>query len=377
MGNQVKTSRLWMAVLLLAGAAGAFAQNAANMPLPPLPGAVNPPATPTSDAGALVPALPSATLPLPAATTDQSATATTAPATDPAAARASASDIDALLPPQAQKTSPAIPDAAKKEAATAEAANPTASTAPAAPLAPTGSGISPSVALAPNQPPVADDVGGSALSQAAQVDVTAGPKKPLSLAEEAALMGISPPAPQIGLPPLPDATAQALLSGQPLGDYEDDTPLPVQQPRKKRKPSYRDLPKLKSSIAPLNRGYNYRRTLLPPSIYRVEYTAENKHLPRATYREDYERHLFGAVAANDLNATRAFLNRGQDVNLTNARGETLLMTAIRYRAFDTARLLLARGADPRSGGTTGYTPRQLAESTGQADLVMVLASRGG
>lgn len=362
----MKSVHLWVAVTLLAGAAGAFAQSAANAPLPALPAT-------TSDAGALVPALPSAGLPA-------AAPAPAAPAG--ATARASATDIDALLPMQAQKAAPAVPEAAKKVAqAEALPVTPAAPAAAIAPITASGAsatpGISPSVAAAPSLAPVAEDAGGSALSQTAPVDVTAGPKKPLSLQEEAALMGIAKP-PQIGLPPLPDATAQALLSGQPLGDQEYEDVLPVPQPKKKkRKPSFHDLPKLKSSIAPLNRGYNYRRTLLPPSIYRKEYTAENRHLPVATYREDYERHLFGAVAANDINATRAFLNRGMDVNFINARGETLLMTAIRYRAFDAARLLLARGADPRGGGSTGYTPRELAESTGQTELVMALAARGG
>lgn len=201
------------------------------------------------------------------------------------------------------------------------------------------------------------------------------PVQPMSLKEEAAAKGVVPP-PLVGLPPMPETSAQALLSGQPLITSVDDEP---EIPKKKeitRKRGIRDLPKLKPTLQPVRHAYNYQRVMLPPSLYKREYSPENRHLPQATTREDYDRQLFGVVAANDVNSTRAFLDLGKNVNLENATGETLLMTAVRYGAVDTMRLLLARGADPRQMGSNGMTALQLAEASGQRAMVEVLLARG-
>lgn len=201
------------------------------------------------------------------------------------------------------------------------------------------------------------------------------PKQPMTLEEEAAAAGVAPP--QQSLPPIAAATAQALLSGQPLREEEEDeeaTPLP--DPRAiQKKPNYRDLPKLKPSIPALSLTYNYQRQILPPNISRKQYQPGNRHLPQAVMREDYDRHLFGAVAANDVNGTRAFLDMGKSVNLLNAKGETLLVTAARYGALDTARLLLARGASPSMAGTNGVTPLSIAQASGQRDMALALEAR--
>lgn len=197
----------------------------------------------------------------------------------------------------------------------------------------------------------------------------------MTLEEEAAAAGVAPP--QQSLPPIAAATAQALLAGQPLREEEEEedaTPLPDSRTIQ-RKPSYRDLPKLKPSIPPLSLTYNYQRQILPPNISRKQYRPDNRHLPQAVMREDYDRHLFGAVAANDVNGTRAFLDMGKSVNLMNARGETLLVTAARYGALDTARLLLARGASPSMAGTNGVTPLSIAQASGQRDLALALEAR--
>lgn len=200
------------------------------------------------------------------------------------------------------------------------------------------------------------------------------PVQPLSLKEEAAAKGVVPPL--ADLPPMPETSAQALLSGQPLITSIDDEPEIPRKKEIKRKPGIRDLPKLKPTLQPVRHAYNYQRVVLPPSIYKREYDPENRHLPKATTREDYDRQLFGVVAANDVNATRAFLDMGKSVNLENAKGETLLMTAVRYGALDTMRLLLARGADPRKAGSGGVTALQLAEASGQRAMVEVLLARG-
>jgi len=54
----------------------------------------------------------------------------------------------------------------------------------------------------------------------------------------------------------------------------------------------RNLPKLEPVIVPIKNAYNYQRQTLPPSIYKREYSPENRHLPKATTREDYDRTIF-------------------------------------------------------------------------------------
>ncbi|MEJ0009069.1 MAG: hypothetical protein WDN72_00065 [Alphaproteobacteria bacterium] len=56
--------------------------------------------------------------------------------------------------------------------------------------------------------------------------------------------------------------------------------------------------------------FNYARQVLPPTIYRRQYDEDNRHLPPAVYGADYDRALMVAVAANDINGTRALLDAG-------------------------------------------------------------------
>lgn len=321
-----------------------------DLSLPPLP---------DLNAGLDAPSLPlaadapMATEPVPtlASQTAQPAVATTS--TSPViGGRATADAIDDLLPPVATK--PAGTDAAPPTATT------TSTPAQEVPVTQQATGVAgEQQAAAPSLPPLPDVL---------------EPIQPMSLADEARAKGV--PALSLPLPPTSEPTAQAILSGRPLGaDLIDDEPeVPVQ--KVKRKPGVRDLPKLRPSFQPVRNAYNYQRVVLPPSLYKREYSPENRHLPRATTREDYDRHLFGAVAANDVNTTRAFLEMGKSVNLANAGGETLLMTAVRYGSLDTMRLLLARGADPRMAGSNGMTPLQMAESSGQRTMAEVLRARG-
>lgn len=104
------------------------------------------------------------------------------------------------------------------------------------------------------------------------------------------------------------------------------------------------LTKLAPSSQVPELGYNYRRVLLPEVIYRNAYNRDNRHLPTRITKDDYAELFFMSVAKNDINAARALLNAGVPVNATNANGETALALAKRYGAVDTARLLMARGA---------------------------------
>jgi ankyrin repeat protein len=122
--------------------------------------------------------------------------------------------------------------------------------------------------------------------------------------------------------------------------------------------------RLKPSYDPVETKFNYRRVILPPEIYRDAYNADNRHLPTRQTMEQYDQWFLQAVARNDINATRAFLNSGRSVNIINAEGDSALIVAIRYRAFDVARLLVARGANPMQPGKYGWSAVDYARAAG-------------
>ncbi len=106
------------------------------------------------------------------------------------------------------------------------------------------------------------------------------------------------------------------------------------------------MTKLAPAIIPPRTNFIYRRVLLPEEIYATRYeNKENRHLPFRETREDYEALLFSAVQNNDIDATRALLNVGTGLEITNGFGETPLMVAKRSGAMDVAQLLVARGAN--------------------------------
>ena len=102
--------------------------------------------------------------------------------------------------------------------------------------------------------------------------------------------------------------------------------------------------KLAPSIIPPKTNFNYKREVLPESIYATQYDRDNSHLPKRVTREDYQAMLFSVVAKNDINGTRALLNAGTGLDVTNSYGETPLQVAKRSGARDVAELLVARGA---------------------------------
>lgn len=328
------------------------------LPLPAVPGQGEAPQLPTFGAPVAAPTI--------ASTGGGMQTGTPVASATPA----SESSLDALLPPVASSSQP-VSTLGVMGAPPQPGLPPLPDSAPAMPQAdntalPANTQAQPATDIAPIAAP----------QQAASTQPTA-PRQPKTLEEEAAAAGIKPLPP--GMPVIPGPTAQALLSGTPLREEEtvgEEEPAKQASVQTKEKPTYRDLPKLKPSVKPLSLTYNYQRQVLPPAIYRKEYSPNNSHLPKAQTRDDYDRHLFGVVAANDVNATRAFLEMGKSVDMVSPRGDTLLMTAVRYGALDTARLLLARGANPGLAGSNGQTPLSLAQRSGQQSMVLVLQARG-
>ncbi|MBN8543587.1 MAG: ankyrin repeat domain-containing protein [Alphaproteobacteria bacterium] len=141
--------------------------------------------------------------------------------------------------------------------------------------------------------------------------------------------------------------------------------------KKPKRPTWEDV--LKPSYKPKETTFNYRRQVLPPTIYRDSYTNANRHLHVARSGQAYDNIFLLAVARNDVNAVRAMLANGRrDVNLTNAEGDSALIVALRHGALQTARLLLARGADPLMRGAGGLSPYDYAYYWGDTDLMAQL-----
>jgi hypothetical protein len=170
----------------------------------------------------------------------------------------------------------------------------------------------------PLAPPLPDPAAGLPTPEAPKE--MAGPPLPPTLSSE-----------PLG-PPLPEnITSTVEVGGDPLPATIDDSP----------KKSW-EIP-LAPAIIPKRTTFNYKYVMLPAGVYRAAYSPENAHLPIRYSGADYDRMLLQAAARNDINATRALLNFGRNVN-ANVNGTTPLTAARASGAGDTARLLMARGA---------------------------------
>ena len=86
--------------------------------------------------------------------------------------------------------------------------------------------------------------------------------------------------------------------------------------------------------------------------------------------------IFDSARSGDRAALAAFLDAGTPVNLSNDRGDTLLMLAAYHGHADSVRLLLERGADPDRENDRGQTPLAGAVFKG-ADEVLTALLEGG
>ncbi|MFI6578573.1 ankyrin repeat domain-containing protein [Nocardiopsis sp. NPDC050513] len=71
-----------------------------------------------------------------------------------------------------------------------------------------------------------------------------------------------------------------------------------------------------------------------------------------------------------------YLDAGVPVNLTNDKGDTLLMLAAYHGHPDTVTLLLDRGADPDRLNDRGQSPLAGAVFKGETEVARVLAEHG-
>lgn len=86
--------------------------------------------------------------------------------------------------------------------------------------------------------------------------------------------------------------------------------------------------------------------------------------------------LIEAVRLGRIDAVRALLAAGADVNATDARGTTALMAVAGQARADIIRTLLAAGADPNARDPYGMTALMLAAQVRQLDNMRALLAAG-
>jgi hypothetical protein len=122
---------------------------------------------------------------------------------------------------------------------------------------------------------------------------------------------------------------------------------------------------------------NFKTQVLPREVYRKHYEQENAHLPPAIYYPEMEAHLFYAAGTNNINGIRALLRAGVPLTIRSPQsGDTLLTYALRYHAFDSARLLIMLGMNPNEPSADGATPLHFATEVGRMDVVELLIHHG-
>ncbi|MCO8270657.1 ankyrin repeat domain-containing protein [Actinoplanes sp. TRM 88003] len=90
----------------------------------------------------------------------------------------------------------------------------------------------------------------------------------------------------------------------------------------------------------------------------------------------YAHRMFDLARAGDTEELAAHVTAGVPANLTNAKGDTLLILAAYHEHPDTAAALLDRGADPDRVNDRGQTALSAAVFRQSAETVKVLLAAG-
>lgn len=123
--------------------------------------------------------------------------------------------------------------------------------------------------------------------------------------------------------------------------------------------------------------YDYRTTVLPSSISKKQYDPENQHLPKVFYQDEYTKLLFIAAAKDDIGGVKALLMRGADINAQDSqKSYTPLMYAVANNKLQTARYLIARGADLDIGTYEGQNALHIACKYNHSEMVKLLITAG-
>jgi hypothetical protein len=91
---------------------------------------------------------------------------------------------------------------------------------------------------------------------------------------------------------------------------------------------------------------------------------------------DFAGKIFGLARSGDAAALAAYVDAGVPVNLSNDKGDTLLMLAAYHGHEAAVRVLLERGADPGRPNDRGQTPLAGAVFKAEPAIVRALLDAG-
>ncbi|MGP3979082.1 ankyrin repeat domain-containing protein [Streptomyces sp. 8N114] len=86
--------------------------------------------------------------------------------------------------------------------------------------------------------------------------------------------------------------------------------------------------------------------------------------------------VFDLARHGDTDTVAAYVKAGVPANLSNDKGDTLLMLAAYHGHPETVRALLAQGADPNRTNDRGQSPIAGAVFKGEDEVVRVLVEAG-
>ncbi len=92
--------------------------------------------------------------------------------------------------------------------------------------------------------------------------------------------------------------------------------------------------------------------------------------------EGFATRLFDLARAGETETLRAYVEAGVPADLTNDKGDTLLMLAAYHGHAETVRALAALGADPGRANDRGQTPLAGAVFKKEPDVIRALLSAG-
>ncbi|MER7213573.1 ankyrin repeat domain-containing protein [Streptosporangium sp. NPDC000239] len=92
--------------------------------------------------------------------------------------------------------------------------------------------------------------------------------------------------------------------------------------------------------------------------------------------EEFATRLFDLARAGETDRLRAYVEAGVPANLTNDRGDTLVMLAAYHGHAETVRALTALGADPGRANDRGQTPLSGAVFKKEPEVIKALLDAG-
>jgi ankyrin repeat protein len=91
---------------------------------------------------------------------------------------------------------------------------------------------------------------------------------------------------------------------------------------------------------------------------------------------EFATRMFGLARSGDTERLMAYVEAGVSANLSNHKGDSLVMLAAYHGHAGTVRALLAHGADPDRPNDHGQTPLAGAVFKGETDVVAALMDGG-